>query len=53
MNIVKYLLRMNILLNICTKRYFDCSAHYLIIKNNWTLDKSIYKGLMQYKPSIK
>lgn len=47
MNIVKYLLRMNILLNICTKRYFDCFAHYLIMKkNNWILDKSIYKDLI-------
>lgn len=54
MNIVKYLLRMNILLNICTKRYFDCFAHYLIMKkNNWILDKSIYKDLIMYKPSIK
>lgn len=54
MNIVKYLLRMNILLNICTKRYFDCFAHYLIMKkNNWILDKSIYKDLIIYKPSIK
>ena len=54
MNIVKYLLRMNILLNICTKRYFDCFAHYLIMKkNNWILDKSIYKDLIIYNSSLK
>ena len=32
MNIVKYLLRMNILLNICTKRYFDYFTYHLIMK---------------------
>lgn len=54
MNIVKYLLGMNILLNICIKRYFDCYAHYMIMKkNNWALEEIIYKDLIHYKPSIR